>query len=76
MVPPDATKAVLFVVDGMRPDGLQRADTPVMDRLISSGVHTFAARTLMPSITLPCLASLFLSVDPAEHGVTTNTWTR
>jgi predicted AlkP superfamily pyrophosphatase or phosphodiesterase len=58
----------------MRPDGMRQADTPVMDRLVLSGVHTLAARTVMPSITLPCLASLFLSVDPAEHGVTTNTW--
>ncbi len=28
----------LFVVDGMRPDGLQNADTPTMDGLIAGDV--------------------------------------
>ena len=67
-------EAVLFVVDGMRPDGLQQACTPVMDRLMGSGVYTLGARTVMPSATLPCLTSLFLSAQPAHHGITTNTW--
>lgn len=65
----------LFVVDGMRPDGLQNADTPTVDGLIASGAHTFAARTVMPSVTLPCHVSLFLGVMPGRHGITTNTWT-
>ena len=65
---------VLFLVDGMRPDGLQQADTPVMDGLIASGAHTLAGRTVMPSITLPCTTSLFLAVPPERHGITTNTW--
>lgn len=74
MVAPNATKAVLFVVDGMRPDGMRQADTPVMDRLVDSGVHTLSAQTVLPSITLPCHMSLFLSALPAQHGITTNTW--
>jgi len=71
---PQAKPVVLFLVDGMRPDGLQRADTPTMDHLIATGAHTMSARTVMPSITLPCHASLFLGVMPARHGITTNTW--
>ena len=67
-------KALLFIVDGMRPDGLRQADTPIMDSLIASGAHSFEARTVMPSITLPCITSLFLGVKPERHGVTTNTW--
>ena len=65
----------LFVIDGLRPDGLQQADTPVMDALIASGAHTMTARTVMPSVTLPCHMSLFLGVNPGRHGITTNTWT-
>jgi predicted AlkP superfamily pyrophosphatase or phosphodiesterase len=66
---------ILFLVDGMRPDGLQQAQTPVMDQLIATGAHTFTARTVMPSITLPVHTSLFLGVTPERHGNTTNIWT-
>ena len=66
---------VLFLVDGMRPDGLVQAETPVMDRLIAAGAHTLTAQTVMPSMTLPCHTSLFLGVRPSRHGITTNIWT-
>lgn len=69
-----AKNVVLFLIDGMRPDGLQQANTPKMDRLIASGAHTFTGRTVMPSATLPCHTSLFLGVTPERHGITTNTW--
>lgn len=68
-------KVVLFVVDGMRPDGLLQADTPTLDRLMATGATTLRARAVMPSVTLPCHMSLFLGVDPRRHGITTNTWT-
>lgn len=58
----------------MRPDGMLQADTPVRDRIRSSGAHTLSARTVMPYIMLPCHASLFLGVRPARHGITTNFW--
>lgn len=68
-------KVVLFLVDGMRPDGLVQANTPVMDKLMESGAYTLEARTVMPSMTLPCHMSLFHSVLPERHGVTTNIYT-
>ncbi len=68
------THLILFVIDGMRPDGLQQANTPTIDRLIAEGAHTFKARTVMPSVTLPCHTSLFHGVEPGRHGITTNTW--
>jgi predicted AlkP superfamily pyrophosphatase or phosphodiesterase len=67
-------QVVLFLVDGMRPDGMLQAETPAMDALRAGGAHTLSARTVMPSMTLPCHASLFLGVPPARHGITTNTW--
>ena len=66
--------AILFLIDGMRPDALQQAHTPFMDKLIATGASTLAARTVMPSITLPCITSLFMSAPPQEHGVTSNLW--
>ena len=30
-------RVILFVLDGLRPDGLQQASTPCVDRLITPG---------------------------------------
>jgi predicted AlkP superfamily pyrophosphatase or phosphodiesterase len=68
------SRFVLFLVDGMRPDGLVQAETPVMDRLRAAGACTLSARTVLPSMTLPCHTSLFLGVPPSRHGITTNVW--
>ncbi len=70
-----ADTVILFSVDGMRPDGLQKAETPNTDALVSGGVSTFSAQTVMPSVTLPCHSSMFRSVPPTRHGVVTNTFT-
>ncbi len=66
---------VLFLVDGMRPDGLAQAETPTFDRMIAAGASTLEARTVMPSSTLPCHMSLFHSVPPGRHGIASNTYT-
>lgn len=63
---------LLFSIDGMRPDGLQTARTPNIDRLIAEGASTMNARTVMPSVTLPCHTSMHRGVDVARHGITTN----
>jgi len=65
---------ILFSVDGMRPDGLQQADTPCIDKLIASGSWSLSARTVMPSVTLPCHTSMHRGVDVPRHGITTNTF--
>jgi predicted AlkP superfamily pyrophosphatase or phosphodiesterase len=65
---------VLFSIDGMRPDGLVQADTPCIDALIAGGASTLTARTVMPSVTLPCHTSMHRGVDVPRHGVTTNTF--
>ncbi len=69
-----ADAVVLIVVDGMRPDALRQAATPHLDRLVARGSYTHTARTVMPSVTLPCHTSMFRGVTPERHGVTTNVW--
>lgn len=64
----------LILVDGMRPDALMHADTPVMKDLIGYGAHTLGARTVFPSVTLPCITSIFLGVPPETHGTIGNYW--
>ena len=66
--------AILIVIDGCRPDGIQQADTPNIDSLIARGAYTFNAQSVVPSATLPCHTSMFRGVTPLRHGITTNTW--
>ncbi len=69
-----ASKAVLILIDGMRPDGVQRCGEAFPKELVREGSACFQGRTVMPSITLPCHASLFFSMDPERHGILTNEW--
>ncbi len=66
-------KVVLISVDGMRPDSL--TDVPFAQEFIRRSSHALDARTVFPSVTLPCHMSMFHGVDPARHGVTTNIYT-
>lgn len=67
-------KVVLVLVDGMRPDGALKCGHPFVQELMSRSSYSLNARTVMPSVTLPCHMSLFHSVNPDRHGVTTNTY--
>ena len=37
------SKVVLFSIDGMRPDGLQQANTPFFDSMMATGAYTLTA---------------------------------
>lgn len=66
------TKVILVVFDGCRPDALQQAQTPTVDELWRNGAYTWAARTVVPSWTLPTHMSMFRGVSPQKHGVQEN----
>ena len=63
-------KVMLILVDGMRPDAM--VQMPQAQTLMAKSAYTLNAQTVFPSVTLPCHMSLFHSVDPARHGITTN----
>ena len=65
-------KAIVILVDGMRPDAAAQMEEAKL--FMTNSAFTLKARTVMPSVTLPCHMSLFHSVDPARHGTTTNTY--
>jgi predicted AlkP superfamily pyrophosphatase or phosphodiesterase len=67
-------KILLIIIDGMRPDGLLKANAPVLKRLLANGNHTMRARTVLPSLTLPSISSLVYGVRPQVHGTITNTF--
>ena len=64
---------LLISIDGMRSDAIHNTDYGrYLERVCS---YTLNARTVYPSITLPCHMSMFHSVEPTEHGVTENRYT-
>lgn len=65
-------KVLLILVDGMRPDSLTNISQA--QKIIHKSTYTFEAKTVVPSVTLPCHISLFHSVDPERHGTTTNVY--
>lgn len=67
-------KVILILVDGMRPDGFLDCGHDFPADMLAHSVHDLAARTVMPSVTLPCHMSLFHSVTPERHGILTNTY--
>ena len=66
---------VLILIDGLRPDGLEVAACPHLKVLRARSAWTMRASSVMPSVTLACHMSVFHSVPPMRHGVTTNIWT-
>ena len=67
-------KALLILCDGMRSDSLDACGSPYVHEFCRESAVTLSARTVMPSVTLPCHMSLFHSVDPERHGILTNTY--
>lgn len=69
------SKVILILIDGMRPDGFLKCGNPFIHKIMERSSYTLSAKTVYPSMTLPCHLSLFLSVPPQRHGTTTNTYT-
>lgn len=67
-------KLILFSIDGLRPDGAKACGSGSLEKLMEMSTYTFSAKTVMPSITLPCHMSLFYGVEPTRHGILSNTF--
>ena len=65
-------KVILISIDGMRPDGVMNCGNPYVQEMMKKGAYTLTAQTVIPSVTLPCHTSMFHSVTPERHGITTN----
>ena len=62
-------KVLLVLRDGLRPDCIR--GHPAIPFLRETGRWCLDARTVFPPVPLPCHMSLFHSVDPGRHGITT-----
>ena len=65
---------ILIMIDGLRPDAISSTNAPTLTNLLTRSAYTLSATSVMPSVTLPCHMSIFHSVPPTRHGVTTNDW--
>ena len=65
-------KVILISIDGMRPDGLLQCNNAFVQELMKKGSYTLTGSSMIPSVTLPCHMSIFHSVTPQRHGMTTN----
>jgi hypothetical protein len=72
---PTPTKHVILIgIDGLSAEGLQYANTPVIDKLISQGVISLKTRGVMPTVSAPNWASILSGAGPEQHGATSNNW--
>ena len=65
---------VIISFDGLRPDAIDAAKAPVLQRLRREGAVADNARTISPSVTLPSHASMLSGLKPARHKVNWNSY--
>ena len=64
---------MVFVMDGLRPDSINAADTPTLERLRREGVHFENSHAVFPTVTRVNAISLATGSYPARHGIMGNT---
>lgn len=67
-----AKKVLVIGIDGCRPDALEKAHTPHLDRLIRAGAYSAQARTGDITISGPGWGSLLTGVWRGKHGIRDN----
>jgi len=69
---PAIDHVLIISVDGLRPDRVLLANTPVMHGLMRDGTYTFWAQTTAVAITLPSHTSMLTGVVPRKHKIEWN----
>ncbi|WP_373511210.1 alkaline phosphatase family protein [Persicitalea sp.] len=67
---------VVIGLDGLSPDGIQNATTPVLDSLMRNGSYSMTAKAVFPSSSSPNWASMITGTSPAHHEIWANSWKR
>ena len=69
---PAISRVLIISIDGLRPDRLLLADSPVLHKMVHEGSYTFWAQTTALSTTLPSHTSMLTGVVPRKHKVEWN----
>ena len=65
---------IVIGVDGLSPDGIQKASTPVIDSMIANGSVKWNVRTVLTSSSSQNWMSMISGAGPEQHGVINNDW--
>ncbi len=63
---------ILFVLDGLRRDAVTPSTTPFLQSRCEQGVSFEGLRSVFPSSTRVCAATVATGSHPGEHGITEN----
>jgi predicted AlkP superfamily pyrophosphatase or phosphodiesterase len=69
-------RVVVIGLDGLSPDGILNAPTPVLDSIVRSGSSSMQAKAVFPSSSSPNWASMIMGTSPAHHEIWSNQWKR
>lgn len=72
--PRRAGHVIVIGVDGLSPDGVIKAETPVLDDMMAKGSWSLHARGVLPTTSGANWASIITGAGPEQHGVTSNDW--
>jgi predicted AlkP superfamily pyrophosphatase or phosphodiesterase len=67
-----AKHVVVISIDGGKPSTIEKTNLPTLHSLAREGASSWAAETILPSVTLPSHASMVSGVDVNVHGLTWN----
>ena len=70
----ETVRVIVFGVDGMSPDGVNKANTPNMHYMMEHGAYTLHARGVLPTSSSPNWAAMVMGAGPEQHGITNNAW--
>ncbi|WP_028784747.1 alkaline phosphatase family protein [Thalassobacillus devorans] len=65
-------KVIMIVIDGMRKERFQEANTPFLDKLRKNGTEYAQMETVYPARTVVCFSSMMTGTYPQEHGIKSN----
>lgn len=74
-VVPDGIEHVIVIgVDGLSPDGIKKAKTPFIDKMIAGGSVKWNVRTVLTTASSQNWASMIMGAGPEQHGIIDNDW--
>lgn len=67
---------IVIGVDGLSPDGLRKAETPIIDDMVANGAIKWNVRTVLTTASSQNWASMIMGAGPEVHGIIDNDWER
>ena len=74
VLPACAQRVILFGVDGLASEGIEKANTPNIHALMKSGSWSLQARAVFPTVSSPNWAAMIMGAPTELTGVTSNDW--